>query len=55
MAAGLKDSDPQLKVAALRALYHALIFAKENFNRKVPLNKLFCVCCCSDFQWMQTV
>ncbi|CDJ29179.1 importin subunit beta-1, putative [Eimeria mitis] len=31
---GLKDSDPQLKVAALRALYHALIFAKENFNRK---------------------
>lgn len=31
---GIKDSDPQLKVAALRALYHALIFAKENFNRK---------------------
>ena len=24
-----------MKVAALRALYHALIFAKENFNRKV--------------------
>ncbi|KAL8271760.1 hypothetical protein Esti_004355 [Eimeria stiedai] len=31
---GLNDSDPQLRVAALRALYHALIFAKENFNKK---------------------
>ncbi|OEH79955.1 importin subunit [Cyclospora cayetanensis] len=31
---GLKDADPQLKVAALRALYHTLIFAKENFNKK---------------------
>ncbi|CDJ67850.1 importin subunit beta-1, putative [Eimeria necatrix] len=32
---GLKDPDPQLKVAALRALYHALVFAKGNFNKKV--------------------
>ncbi|KAL8430697.1 hypothetical protein Efla_003679 [Eimeria flavescens] len=31
---GLKDSDPQIRVAALRALYHALIFARENFNNK---------------------
>lgn len=34
ISAGLKDTDPQLKVAALRALYHTLIFAKENFNKK---------------------
>ncbi|CDJ42636.1 importin subunit beta-1, putative [Eimeria tenella] len=33
VAHGLKDPDPQLKVAALRALYHALIFAKENFAK----------------------
>ncbi|PFH31665.1 HEAT repeat-containing protein [Besnoitia besnoiti] len=31
---GMKDEDIQLKVAALKALYHALIFSKKNFDNQ---------------------
>lgn len=31
----MKDDDVQLKVAALKALYHALIFSKKNFENQV--------------------
>ncbi|PHJ22862.1 importin subunit beta [Cystoisospora suis] len=31
---GMKDDDVQLKVAALKALYHALIFSKKNFENQ---------------------
>ncbi|KFG59588.1 HEAT repeat-containing protein [Toxoplasma gondii RUB] len=31
---GMKDEDVQLKVAALKALYHALIFSKKNFENQ---------------------